>query len=113
MINPSLSEVQWDPPITAQSGLMYEVITINMNTKQIVDNENTSNTSCPLPPLELCQYYIVHVTAFSSQQQGDSVVTDLRPPGSECIGCILHSVSDCVYFYRSLSIYNYDTEDYL
>ena len=82
----SLSNVQWDPPLTALSGLMYEVTTMNMNTGQIVVNETTDNTFCPLPPLELCQHYIVNVTAFSSQQQGDSVVTGLRPPGSESVG---------------------------
>ena len=83
----SLSDVQWDPPWTALSGLMYEVTTMNVNTGQIVVNETTNNTSCPLPPLELCQNYIVNVTAFSSQQQGDSVVTGLSLPGSECVGC--------------------------
>ena len=29
---PSLSDVLWDPPLTALSGLMYEVTTMNMNT---------------------------------------------------------------------------------
>ena len=38
------------------------------------------------------------MTVFSSQQQGDSVVIDLRPPGSECVGSVLLSVSECVYF---------------
>ena len=89
----SLSDVQWDPPLSALSGLMYEVTTMDMNTGQIVVNETTNNTFCPLPPLQFCQNYIVNVTAFSSQQQGDSVVTDLRPPGSECVGCWLYSVS--------------------
>ena len=79
----SLSDVQWDPPWTAPSGLMYEVTTMDMNTGQIVVNETTNNTFCPLPPFELCQNYSVNVTAFSSQQQGDSVVTGLRPEGSE------------------------------
>ena len=83
---PSLSDVQWDPPLTALSGLMYEVTTMNLNTGQIVVNRTTNNTFCPLPVLENCQHYIVNVTAFSSQQHGDSVVTDLRPPGSECVG---------------------------
>ena len=82
----SLSDVQWDPPLTALSGLMYNVTTMNTNTGQIVVNKTTNNTFCPLPPLQLCQNYIVNVTAFSSQQQGDGVVTDLRPPGSECDG---------------------------
>ena len=83
----SLSDVQWDPPLTApSSGLMYEVTTMDTNTGQIFVNKTTNNTSCPLPTLKLCQNYIVIVTAFSSQQQGDSVVTDLRPPGSECVG---------------------------
>ena len=78
----SLSDVQWDPPWTALSGLMYEVTTMNVNTGQIVVSETTNYTSSPLPPLQFCQNYIVNVTAFSSQQQGASVVTDLRPPGS-------------------------------
>ena len=89
----SLSDVQWDPPLTALSGLMYNVTTMNMNTGQIVVNEITNNTFCPLPPLQFCQNYIVNVTAFSSQQQGDSVVTDLRPEGSECVGCWLNSAN--------------------
>ena len=89
----SLSDVLWDPPLTALSGLMYEVTTMDMNTGQIVVNETTNNTFCPLPELENCQNYIVTVTAFSSQQQGDSVVTDLRPSGSECVGCWLNSAS--------------------
>ena len=89
----SLSDVQWDRPLTALSGLMYKVTTMDMNTGQIVVNETTNNTFCPLPPLKLCQNYIVNVTAFSSQQQGDSVVTDLRPPGSECVGYWLNSAS--------------------
>ena len=73
---------------------MYEVTTINVNTGQIVVNETTNNTFCPLPQLLNCQNYIVNVTAFSSQQQGDSVVTDLRPQGSECdVGCWLNSAS--------------------
>ena len=84
--SPSLSDVQWDPPLTAPSGLMYEVTTMNMNTGQIVVNETTNNTFCPLPELVNCQNYIVNVTAFSSQQQGDSVVTGLSLPGSECVG---------------------------
>ena len=71
---------------------------MNVNTGQIVVNETTSYTSSPLPPLQFCQNYIVNVTVFSSQQQGDSMVTDLRPPGSEYVGCVLHSVSECVYF---------------
>ena len=82
----SLSDVQWDPPLTAPSGLMYNVTTMNMNTGQIVVNKITNNTICPLPPLQFCQNYVVHVIAFSSQQQGDNVVTDLRPEGSECVG---------------------------
>ena len=82
----SLSDVQWDPPLTAPSGLMYKVTTMDTNTGQIVVNETTNNTFLPLPPLKLCQNYIVNVTAFSSQQQGDSVVTYLRPSGSECVG---------------------------
>ena len=81
----SLSDVQWDPPLTALSGLMYEVTTMNTNTGQIVVNETTNNTFCPLPELENCQHYIVNVTAFSSQQQGDSVVAGLSLPGSECV----------------------------
>ena len=89
----SLSDVQWDPPLTALSGLMYKVTTMDVNTGQIVVNETTNNTSCPLPPLQLCQHYIVNVTAFSSHQEGDSVVTGLRPEGSECVGCWLSSVS--------------------
>ena len=92
--NPSLSDVQWDPPLAAPSGLMYEVTTMDMNTGQIVVNKTTNNTFCPLPPLELCQNYIVNVTAFSSQQQGDSVVTDLRPEGSECVGCTVRVDTD-------------------
>ena len=88
--NPSLSDIQWDPPLSALSGLMYEVTTMDTKTGQIVVNETTSNTFCPLPPLQFCQNYVVHVTAFSSQQQGDRVVTDLRPQGSECVG-----VSQC------------------
>ena len=86
----SLSDVQWDPPLTALSGLMYKVTAMNMNTGQIIVNKTTTSTSCPLPPLISCQYYTVNVTAFSSQLQGDSVVTVLRPPGSECV-----SVSQC------------------
>ena len=89
----SLSDVQWDPPLSALYGLMYKVTTMDMNTGQIVVNETTNNTSCPLPPLQLCQHYIVNVTAFSSQQEGDSVVTGLRPEGSECVGCWLSSAS--------------------
>ena len=88
--NPSLSDVLWDPPLTAPSGLMYKVTTMNMNTGQIVVNETTNNTFCPLPLLLFCQNYIVNVTAFSSQKQGDSVVTGLRPPGSECVSCVLN-----------------------
>ena len=72
----SFSDVQWDPPLTALSGLMYKVTTMNTNTGQIVVNETTNYTSSPLPSLELCKNYIVNVTAFSSQQQGDSVVTE-------------------------------------
>ena len=87
----SLSDIQWDPPLTGLSGLMYKVTAMDINTGQIVVNKTTSNTSCPLPPLISCQYYTVNVTAFSSQQQGDSVVTDLRPPGSECVG-VSHTV---------------------
>ena len=89
----SLSDVQWDPPLSALSGLMYKVTMMNMNTGTIVVNKTTNNTFCPLPPVELCQNYIVNVTAFSSQQQGVSVVTDLRPEGSECVGCWLNSAS--------------------
>ena len=44
----SLSDVQWDPPLTAPNGLMYKVTTMNMNTGQIVVNETTNNTFCPL-----------------------------------------------------------------
>ena len=66
---------------------MYNVTTMNMNTGQIVVNKITNNTFCPLPPLQLCQNYVVNVTEFSSQQLGGSVVTGLRPPGSECVGC--------------------------
>ena len=90
----SFSDVQWDPPLTAPSGLIYEVTTLDMNTSQIVVNETTNNTFCPLPPLKLCQSYIVNVTAFSSQQHGDSVVTDLRPEGSECVGCTVRVDTD-------------------
>ena len=66
---------------------MYKVTTMDMITGQIVVNETTNNTFCPLPELENCQHYTVNVTAFSSQQQGDSVVTGLSLPGSECVGC--------------------------
>ena len=100
----SLSDVQWDPPLTALSGLMYEVTTMDMNTGQIVVNETTSNTSSPLPPLQFCQNYIVNVTAFSSQQQGDSVATDLRPQGSEYVGCVSHCVS-----FRVIDYYQFKT----
>ena len=65
----SLSDVQWDPPLAALSGVMYEVTTMNMNTGQIVVNETTNNTFYPLPPLKLCQNYIVNVTAFSSSNK--------------------------------------------
>ena len=77
---------------------------MNMNTGQIVVNETTNNTFCPLPPLQFCQNYIVNVTAFSSQQQGDSVVTGLRPSGSECVGCVSHCVS-----FRVIDYYRFKT----
>ena len=86
----SLSDVQWDPPLTPPSGLMYKVTTLNVKTGQYYLNKTTNNTFCPLPPLELCQNYTVNVTAFTSQQQGDSVVTGLSLPGSECVGCWLN-----------------------
>ena len=87
----SFSDILWDPPFAAHSGLLYKVTMMNTNTGQIIVNEITNNTSSPLPPLELCKNYIVNVTAFSSQQQGDSVVTGLSLPGSERVGCVLHS----------------------
>ena len=102
----SLSDVQWDPPFTAPSGLMYNVTTMNMETCQIVVNEITNNTFCPLPTLQLCQNYTVNVTAFSSQQQGDSVVTGLRPPGSKLFLAAVYVLFQwlCFIIIRSLSI---------
>ena len=99
----SLSDVQWDPPLTALSGLMYNVTTINMDTGQIVVNKTTNNTSCPLPTLQLCQNYTVNVTAFSSQQQGDGVATG--PPGSEFFWAVYVLCQWlCFIIIRSLSV---------
>ena len=101
----SFSDVQWDPPLTALSGLMYKVTTMNMNTGQIVVNEITNNTFCPLPPLQLCQNYTVNVIAFLSQQQGDSVVTELRVPGSELFLAVYVLCQWlCFIIIRSLSV---------
>ena len=84
-LNPSFIALLWDPPATAGvlSGLMYHVILQNSNTGQLIINGTTSNTdySLPIMILELCQSYTANVTAFSSQHQGDSVITLLAVPG--------------------------------
>ena len=84
-INPSFSDVEWDPPATAGvlSGLSYIVIVMNNNTGQVIVSDTTTNTSYPLPVLVLCQYYTANVTAFSSQHHSESVVTVQRAPGGE------------------------------
>ena len=56
---------------------------MNMNTGQVIVNETTTGTSCPLPDLKLCQNYTANVTVFSYEQQGDSVEAGLRTPGGE------------------------------
>ena len=86
---PSFTNVLWDPPATAGvlSGLLYKVITKNINTSQVIVNEITTNTFCPLSGglLELCQYYTANVTAFKSVHHSDSVATGQRAPGGEYI----------------------------
>ena len=81
----SLSAVLWDPPATAGvlSGLSYNVTVMNNNTGQMIVDKKTNETYIPLPLLQYCQSYTANVTAFTSQQQGDSVVTGQRVPGGE------------------------------
>ena len=87
----SFSAVLWDPPATAGvlSGLSYIVIVMNNNTGQVIVSATTTNTNYPLPVLQFCQYYTANVTAFSSEQQGDTVEAGLRTPGGECGVCTL------------------------
>ena len=84
---PSFSAVLWDHPATVLdsniAGLSYRVTTMNMNTGQVIVNETTTGTSCPLPDLKLCQNYTANVIVFSYEQQGDSVEAGLRTPGGE------------------------------
>ena len=82
---PLLDDVLWDPPATAGvlGGIFYRVIVINNNTGQILVSATTNNTGYQIATLQLCQFYTVNVTAFSSEHHSDSVVTDLRVPGGE------------------------------
>ena len=83
----SFSAVLWDPPATAGvlSGLSYIVIVMNNNTGQVILNETTNNTNHTLPinKVNLCQSYTIIVTAFTSQQQSDSVKAVLNIPGGK------------------------------
>ena len=81
--SPLLDGVSWDPSATAGvfGGIFYRVIVINNDTSQILVSDTTNNTYYPLATLQLCQYYTVNVTAFSSDHHSDSVVTGLRVPG--------------------------------
>ena len=82
----SFGNVLWDPPATAGvlSGLEYEMLLINQ-AGQVIVNETTANPYCPIPVLKSCQYYTANVTAFSSQHRSESVVTEQRTPGGECV----------------------------
>ena len=96
----SFSAVLWDPPATAGvlSGLSYIVIVMNNNTGQVIVNAITNNTYAQLPLIQLCQYYTVNVTAFSSEYHSDSVVIRQRVPGGECtsiVTCMLYMM--CVF----------------
>ena len=74
----SFSSLLWDPPATAgvlNLLLSYNVIVMNMNTSEVIVNNNTNNTNYSLPVLELCQYYTANVTVFYIARLGDSVVT--------------------------------------
>ena len=88
---PSFSDVLWDPPATAGvlSDLKYEMLLMN-ETGQVLLNETTANSSCPIPVLESCQYYTANVTAFSSQHLSESVVTGQRTPGGEYTYSVPH-----------------------
>ena len=100
---PSFDAVLWDPPATTLSGLSYKVTTMNMNTGQVIVNETTKNTSCPLPDLQFCQYYTANVTAFSSEQQSASVEAGLRTPGGKYEVCLCETELLLV-FHRLLSV---------
>ena len=90
--NPSFSQVLWDPPSTAGvlSNLYYYVTLMNNVSSDLILNETTNNTYCPLAGLQPCQYYIANVTAFSSEYHGDSAASKQRITGGMCV---------CTYIY--------------
>ena len=94
--SPTFSTIIWDPPSTVGvlSNLIYQVNVISNDTGAVIISSTTTNTYYPLPNIQLCQYYIANVTAFTSEYHGDSVVTKQRAPGGVCV-CVCVCV--CVY----------------
>ena len=92
----SFHELLWDSPSTAGvlCKLYYQVIVKNNVSSELLVNETTDNTYCPLPTLQRCQYYTANVTAFSSEYHGDSVVNTQRVPGGVCM-CVHVCVHAC------------------
>ena len=99
---PSYSAVLWNPPATAGvlSGLMYHVI-LNSNSGQLIINLTTNYTNSSLP-LQPCQYYMINVTAFSSEHHGDSVVMQLMVPGGERVNNSLMHLTQSMCAHRVL-----------
>ena len=79
--------IMWDPPLTAGTldSLHYRVIVVNNDTGVVIVSSTTTKTTQALPVVQTCQYYTANVTAFSSEYQGESVVTGERSPGGMCV----------------------------
>ena len=82
---PSFSAVLWDPPATAGvlSGLLYEITLKKNGTDEPIVDKNTTNTSCPLPDLQRCQYYTANVAVFYKDYSGSRVVFGQKIPGGK------------------------------
>lgn len=87
----------WDPPIGVLSSISYLLDVINMITSQVIVNTITTDTSYPLPQVTPCQDYRANVTASSLGHQGESMVIERRPPGSEFTK--IHVWCTCVPWY--------------
>ena len=83
--NESFSTIMWDPPQTAGvlSGLTYHLTVTNMNTGVVIINTNTTETSYPLSSVQYCTFYNASVTAFSPEQNGDTMDIIKKTPGGE------------------------------
>ena len=78
--------ISWDPPQTAGvlGNLFYKLVVISNSTGQVVVNTTTTLTVYDFS-FEVCQVYVVKVTAHVGDIAGETVVQQHRAIGGECL----------------------------